>query len=326
MDMAEGHKERGNDMDSNWEFNHSGVFAKNFDRTLQYYKSLGLAPDLPRTQNPFNPEDDAVTIEFGEIVDLSMPEGEYFLALLYIGDLELEVLHAPRERPRGEALAYGEGINHFCISVPDIDAETDKLVKKGLRIIQDFKLNGVRLEDYLDTREYGNILLSLRTPMTEEMKKRKASNGIIDWKFRGHSAVVKDLDKTVEYYQYLDIAAFQPETIFDSTSIKDIKMFGETPKTAIKAKTRTARIGNKLVLELIQPLEGEGIYKESLDRRGEGIIDLTFTVDDLDRETARLVEKGVPVIFSGKPQNGNAFACFDTREDGGDVMIKLMQR
>lgn len=312
-------------MKSNWEFNHSGVFAKDFDRTLQYYKSLGLAPDLPRTQNPFKPEDDAVTIEFGEVVDLSMPEGEYFLALLYIGDLELEVLHAPKERPKGEALAYGEGVNHICISVPDIDMETDKLVEKGLRIIQDFKLNGVRLEDYLDTREYGNILLSLRTPMTEEMKKRKAGNGIVDWKFRGHTAVVKDLDKTAEYYQFLDIAAVQPQVMFDSSSITDVRVYGKTPETVIRAKTRTAQIGT-VVLELIQPLEGESIYKESLDRRGEGIIDLTFTVDDLDRETARLVEKGVPVIFSGKPRTGSAFACFDTREDGGDVMIKLIQR
>lgn len=312
-------------MKSNWEFNHSGVFAKDFDRTLQYYKSLGLAPDLPRTQNPFKPEDDAVTIEFGEVVDLSMPEGEYFLALLYIGDLELEVLHAPKERPKGEALAYGEGVNHICISVPDIDMETDKLVEKGLRIIQDFKLNGVRLEDYLDTREYGNILLSLRTPMTEEMKKRKAGNGIVDWKFRGHTAVVKDVDKTAEYYQFLDIAAVQPQVMFDSSSITDVRVYGKTPETVIRAKTRTAQIGT-VVLELIQPLEGESIYKESLDRRGEGIIDLTFTVDDLDRETARLVEKGVPVIFSGKPRTGSAFACFDTREDGGDVMIKLIQR
>jgi len=312
-------------MKSNWEFNHSGVFAKDFDRTLHYYKSLGLAPDLPRTQNPFKPEDDAVTIEFGEVVDLSMPEGEYFLALLYIGDLELEVLHAPKERPKGEALAYGEGVNHICISVPDIDKETDKLAEKGLRIIQDFKLNGVRLEDYLDTREYGNILLSFRTPMTEEMKLRKAGNGIVNWKFRGHTAVVKDVDKTAEYYQFLDIAAVQPQVMFDSSSITDVRVYGKTPETVIRAKTRTAQIGT-VVLELIQPLEGESIYKESLDRRGEGIIDLTFTVDDLDRETARLVEKGVPVIFSGKPRTGSAFACFDTREDGGDVMIKLMQR
>ena len=75
-------------MNDKWEFNHSGVFAKDFDKTLRYYKSLGLAPDLPRTRRPFNPDDEAVNVEFGEIVDNAMPDGEYFLALIYIGDLE----------------------------------------------------------------------------------------------------------------------------------------------------------------------------------------------------------------------------------------------
>jgi hypothetical protein len=186
-------------------------------------------------------------------------------------------------------------------------------------------VDGVRLEDYLDTRKFGNIFLSLRPLQTEEVKKMKAGYGIVNWKFYGHSAVVKDLDKTIKYYQSLDIASFQPQTMFDSSSIADVKVYGKTPKTTIKAKTRIFQIV-PVLYELIQPVEGEGIYKETLDRRGEGIIDLTFTVDNLDRETAKLVEKGVPVIFSGKPRTGNAFAYFDTRKDGGDVMIKLVQR
>jgi len=313
-------------MQNNWEFNHSGVFTKNFNRTLQYYKSLGLAPDLPRTQAPFHPGDKAVNIEFDEVTDNARPDGEYFLELLYIGDLEFEVLHAPEKIPPGEALSYREGINHFCISVPDIDSEADRLVAKGLRIIQDFHLNGVRLEDYLDTREHGNILLSMRTHMSEEMKKRKAAKGIIDWKFRGHTAVVNDLDKVVHFYRRLEIAEFQPEVLFDGSTISGIQIYGKTPKRALKARTRTARIGDRLFLEFIQPLEANEIYRETLYRRGEGIMDITFTVDDLEKEKAGLLQKGVPLIFSGKPRSGSAFACFDTREDGGDVMIKLLQR
>ncbi len=313
-------------MNNQWEFNHSGVFTKNFNQTLRYYKSLGLAPDLPRTQNPFKPEDKAVTVEFDEVVDLSMPDGEYFLALLYIGDLELEVLHAPQTIPLGEALAYREGVNHFCISVPDIDGEADRLSAKKLRMIQDFHLNGVRLEDYFDTREHGNILLSMRTPMTQEMKKRKASHGIVDWKFRGHTAVVKDLDKVVSYYQYLEIADFLPETIFDSRHISNFQVYGKKPGKPIIARSRTAKVSDKLSLEFIQPVEANEIYKESLYRRGEGIIDLTFSVDDLKKESAFLVEKGVPIILNGLPENGKPFAVFDTRESGGDVMIKLVQR
>jgi len=62
-------------------------------------------------------------------------------------------------------------------------------------------------------------------------------------------------------------------------------------------------------------------------RRGEdaNVCEFSFTVTDLEKETAKLVDKGVPVILSGTPQNGQAFACFDTRENGGDIVTKLIQ-
>jgi len=313
-------------MKSNWDHNHSGIFARDLEETVRYYQSLGLAPVLPPApRGPAFPAGRAVNIEFGQVVNNPSTPERPFLQLIYIGDLELEVLRAPTVRPEGEALSYGEGINHACFSVPDIDGETQILVNKGLRIIQDFKLDGVRLEDYLDTRKYGNMLLSLRTLQTEEAKKRKAGNAIIDWKFQGHSAVVKDADKTAEYYESLGIATIQPLSVFDSSTIDEVKVYGKSIKSQIKAKIRKFQIST-VVYELVQPVEGESIYKESLDMRGEGIIDLTFKVDDLDRETAKLVAKGVPVIFSGRPRKGNAFAYFDTRKNGGDAMIKLIQR
>jgi catechol 2,3-dioxygenase-like lactoylglutathione lyase family enzyme len=319
------HKERGKDMKSNWEHSHSGVFARDLEKTVRYYQSLGLAPQLIPTQNPSLRTGKAVNIEFGQVVNNYSDPTKPFLQLIYIGNLELEVLSAPAVRPEGEALAYCEGINHVCFNVPDIDVETDKLVKKGLRIIQDFKLDGVRLEDYLDTREFGNILLSLRTPQTEGIKKIKAGYGIVNWKFYGHSAVVRDVDKTAGYYRSRGIAEIQAQAMFDSSDIENVRVYGKSPKNRITAKTRVFQIG-PVAYELIQPLEGDSIFKESLGRRGEGIIDLIFTVDNLDRETAKLVEKGVPVVFSGKHRGSNAFAFFDTRQHGGDVMIKLVQR
>jgi len=82
-----------------------------------------------------------------------------------------------------------------------------------------------------------------------------------------------------------------------------------------------------MAFEFLEPLEGDAIYREYLDRRGEeaGVCEFSFTVSELGRETAKLVDKGVPVILSGIPENGQAFACFDTREHGGDIVIKLIQ-
>jgi len=312
-------------MNKGWEYNHSGVFAKDFKGTIQYYRDLGIAADLPPAESTWNPKDKAETIEFDVVPVFNIPKGEPFLQLLYIGDFEMEVLHAETTIPRGEMLAYREGCNHVCISVPDIDAETEKLVKKGMRIIQDFHLNGNRLEDYLDTREPGHILLSFRTPMTDEGKKRKAAAGIVPWKFIGHTAIVKDLDKTVRFYEYLEIADFLPEKQFDTRKMSNVQIYGKPPKAEVQARTRKCQVGDRLILELVEPGKADFIYRETLYRRGEGIMDIMFSVKDLRQETARLAEKGVPKVFCGQPQDSGAFAVFDTREKGGDVLIKLIE-
>jgi catechol 2,3-dioxygenase-like lactoylglutathione lyase family enzyme len=318
-------RKRYNSMDKSWEYNHSGVFTKDFRGTIQYYKDLGIAAELSPTGPNLDPTDSGEIIEFDVVPVFNIPEGEPFLQLLYIGDFEMEVLHAETSMPHGEMLAYREGCNHICISVQDIDAETEKLVKKGMRIIQDFHLKGKRLEDYLDTREPGHILLSFRTPMTDEMKKRKATAGIVPWKFIGHTAIVKDLDKTVRFYEYLEIADFLPEKQFDTRKMSNVQIYGKPPKAEVQARTRKCQIGDRLILELVEPGKADFIYRETLYRRGEGIMDVMFSVKDLKQEMARLTQKGVSMIFCGQPQDSGAFAVFDTRAKGGDVLIKLIE-
>jgi catechol 2,3-dioxygenase-like lactoylglutathione lyase family enzyme len=312
-------------MDKSWEYNHSGVFTKDFRGTTQYYKDLGIAAELSQTGPNLDPTDSADIIEFDVAPVFNIPEGEPFLQLLYIGDFEMEVLHAETSIPHGEMLAYREGCNHICISVADINAETEKLVRKGMRIIQDFHMNGERIEDYLDTREPGHILLSFRSPMTEEMKKRKSTAGIVPWKFIGHTAIVKDLNKTVKFYEYLEIADFLPETQLDTRKMSNVQIYGRPPKAEVQARTRKCRVGDRLILELVEPGKADFIYRETLYRRGEGIMDVVFSVKDLKQETARLAQKGVPMIFCGRPQDSGAFAVFDTRAKGGDILIKLIE-
>ena len=157
------------------------------------------------------------------------------------------------------------------------------------------------------------------------MKKRKAEAGIVDWHFLGHSAIVQDLDKVVEKYQYWEIADFQSEKVIDTRAMSDVQIYGKPPKAEIMARSRTCQVGDRLLVEFIQPVESDFIYRETLYRRGEGIIDITFSVKDLEKEKEMLVGKGVNCIYSGKPKDNGAFAVFDVREKGGDVLIKLVQ-
>ena len=144
-----------------------------------------------------------------------------------------------------------------------------------------------------------------------------------NWKFHHVGVAIRDIDKTVEYYQSLGIATFEPEILFKSSDFADFTVNGKIPDTIVRLRIRYVQIG-PFQLELIQPVEGESPQKESLNRRGDGINHIAFSVDDLDKETNKLVKKGIKIIFSGKRQTGG-FAYFDTRKVG-NVIIELIQQ
>ena len=144
-----------------------------------------------------------------------------------------------------------------------------------------------------------------------------------NWKFHHVGVAIRDIDKTVEYYQSLGIATFEPEILFKSSDFADFTVNGKIPDTIVRLRIRYVQIG-PFQLELIQPVEGESPQKEFLASKGEGIDHIAFTVDDLDKETDKLVKKGIKTIFSGKRQTGG-FAYFDTRKVG-NIIIELIQR
>jgi len=127
-----------------------------------------------------------------------------------------------------------------------------------------------------------------------------------NWKFNHIGVVVRDLDKAVEYYQSLGLV--------DRVS---------TPMTAEGKKAKLigkfVRIG-ELNLEIWQPIRGETVQQEFLDSRGEGVNHICFTVDDIDKERAKLVEKGIPVIWGIQGR----VAYFDTRKVG-NILLELLQ-
>ena len=140
-----------------------------------------------------------------------------------------------------------------------------------------------------------------------------------NWELAHVGVVVRDMDKTVEYYQSLGIATkIGPERTQDNKSL-DAMVYGKPADPKYKIKIRAVQIG-PLALLLNQPVEGESRQKDFLDSRGEGINHIAFTVDDLDSERTKLVEKGIPVMYEIK---GNAY--FDTRKFG-NVVVQLLQR
>ena len=146
------------------------------------------------------------------------------------------------------------------------------------------------------------------------------------WKLHHVGMPVRDLDKSVENFKSLGQATFQPEFQIDSSKAGEYLVYGKTPDPVVKTRGMMAQVG-PLPVELLQPVQGETVHKELLDSTGEGIGHVAYTVDDLEGEAAKLVEKGFPIILSIKRpgQTKRAAVYIDTRSKFSNLIIELMQ-
>ena len=147
-----------------------------------------------------------------------------------------------------------------------------------------------------------------------------------NWKLRHVGIPVRDLDKSLEDYQSLGQASFQPDFLIDSSKFAEYLVYGKTPDPVVKTRVALGKMGS-LGIELLQPVQGETVHKELLDTTGEGIGHIAYTVDDLEEETAKLVAKGFPVILSIKrlDQTKRSAVYIDTRSKFSNLIIELIQ-
>lgn len=331
-------------MKDDWRLNHVGLVVRDWNVPMGYYQSTGMGVSVgPQivtrdfaelnagpSNNFFNREIPRINGGSGpgrpsereaEPPTERRPSTYTFMDKdCQVGDLLFEII-------RDRTIPF-EGITHLCYNVPDPKAETAELIDRGCQIVLSFNQGETVLENYVDTREYGHVIISFR-PLVQRWEKAWTAHNlshpmVSDWKFLGLGIAVRDLDKTVEYYESLDVAAFQPEGSLDSDSVEAIEGTDTAADSVIKTRTRSALIG-PVAFEFVQPLEGEAIFGESLDSRGEGVCNIAFTVENLEEEIGKLTRRGVGVAFSGKPETGPAIAYFDTRESSGGIMVKLLQ-
>ena len=145
---------------------------------------------------------------------------------------------------------------------------------------------------------------------------KKKSVGELLSRFHHVGVLVKNMDEAVAHYQALGMGPFRRSTLVHT----DRKMYGK-PAPDVKLVARGAQMG-PIGFEIVQPVSGESVQKETLDTRGEGINHVGFIVDDIEEAKSIMVEEGFKVISSGKNEGGGGMAYFDTDKVGG-VMIEL---
>ncbi len=128
--------------------------------------------------------------------------------------------------------------------------------------------------------------------------------------------VVADINKAVAHYKSLGMGPFEPLKLSPAEGLLRGKPLITTPIISM------GEVGG-IVMELLQPTEEESLVKEFYENKCEGVHHIAFLVDDIDKETEKLVEKGFKVIFSQKFGEGGC-AFFDTGQVGG-VWIELFR-
>jgi len=134
--------------------------------------------------------------------------------------------------------------------------------------------------------------------------------------------IVKDLEKTVEFYESLGIGPFESFVV----EVKERKLASGEPIDDLKLKAKQAHVG-PIRIELIEPVSGKWSkpFQGFLERKGEGIAHIAFLTTDIEKDQAWAVENGVDVMYTSRFFNGGANTYFETQEIGG-VIFELLQR
>ena len=130
------------------------------------------------------------------------------------------------------------------------------------------------------------------------------------------SIVVKDVEKTQTFYESIGIGPwldYPPMKEYVKINVPDENGF-------YNLKIKCAQIG-PVQLQLIEPGDGESLYKDHLRKKGEGVYHIGFEVDDISAADAKIEALGLKMLSSGRRENGSGFSYLKTASEAGVVLL-----
>ena len=109
---------------------------------------------------------------------------------------------------------------------------------------------------------------------------------------------------------------------------EDVQLYYHGKKNWFTARFCFVKMGNS-ELELIEPCEGESVWKDFLREKGEGVHHLKYEVDSLNETISYFREKGIECCQYGSAVGvnlGKTWAYFDTTEELGYTIEVLNTR
>ena len=305
-------------MTFDWEFNHLGMMVIDRDEILTHYQSIGLGISVgPQPLLPYTEGEGEIT--FFRELDGDPISHKYKTGGVHnfkdgqsqIGNCQLEIY--PMQPGPGMFISRylekkGDGINHIAFNTNDIEKDTQYFIDRGCELVFNVTTNGKTIENYLDTRLHGDLMISLR-PNADDWEKSWRKNNeshpmVNDWSFLGLGICVDDLESASDYYSHLGYSQLN--------EINDRKEWGITYQDYSVSK---------IILELMKA-EENSIYSNSLKQRGEGVAELIFEVSDLKIEIDRLVGKGAEIL---QISDDNKMASMGSGAKG-NILTRLVQK
>ena len=130
------------------------------------------------------------------------------------------------------------------------------------------------------------------------------------------SIVVRDAEKTQKFYESIGIGPwvdYPPMKEYVKINVPDENGF-------YNLKIKCAQIG-PVQLQLIEPGDGESLYKDHLREKGEGVYHIGFEVDDISAADAKIEALGLKMLSSGRRENGSGFSYLETASEAGVVLL-----
>ena len=305
-------------MMSDWEFNHLGMMVTDRDEILQYYQSVGIGVSVgPQPLLPFVEGDGEITFYkelHGEPVSHKFKTGgshNFNDGQSQIGNCQLEVY--PMKPGPGMFISRylekkGNGINHIAFNTNNIEKDTQHFLDLGCDLVFNVTTNGKTIENYIDTRLHGDLMISLRPPADnweKSWRKNNESHPLVNkWRFLGLGICVDDINAASKYF--LNIGYSQ---------LSNLKRLEEWSVTS-----QEFSIG-KITLDIIEADEGT-IYSDSITQREEGVAELIFEVDNLHQELELLRNKEIETLVLSKDKK---MASIDSRGKG-NLLVRLVEK
>ncbi|HZJ58055.1 MAG TPA: VOC family protein [Clostridia bacterium] len=135
------------------------------------------------------------------------------------------------------------------------------------------------------------------------------------------AVLVNDIEKACQdYADFLGVE--NPGYSLTDTIDKTQAEFRGEPCNA-RAKLAFFPVGENVTIELIEPDKNPSVWREDLDKNGEGFHHIAFVIDGMKEKVMLLEKNGMPLVQKGE-YTGGRYAYVDAREKL-KLMLELLE-